>query len=317
MRKFTVKILMFGLLLLVVATLADYALSRQYRHTADYRFAVWNDIVQGGMQNDLIVMGSSRSWVHISPKILDSALNISSYNIGMDGSCIDRQIPRYKMYRKRNAKPKVIVQNVDWNSTLQNGPRDKYLQSQYYPYFFDADMRRIAIGPEEFSFFEMWVPLFRYLNHSNLGRTLRDISSLSDAEYSVEKGYRGFDQTWDGSNLKKIDSIYFKYNPSSLNEFCSYLADCQKDSVKVVFVYAPFYVEGRKKVANLQEFYSLFDSVACEYDVSILDYLGNDICSDTAFFYNAMHLNRRGAEKFSRMLAHDLDSILTGPFFGR
>lgn len=118
MRKFTVKILMFGLLLLVAATLADYALSRQYRHTADYRFAVWNDIIQGGMQNDLIVMGSSRSWVHISPKILDSALNISSYNIGMDGSCIDRQIPRYKMYRRRNAKPKVIVQNVDWNSTL-------------------------------------------------------------------------------------------------------------------------------------------------------------------------------------------------------
>ena len=313
MRKFIVKILKFGLLLFVVAAVADYVLSKQYHQTADYRYAVWNDIVKGGMQNDLIVMGSSRSWVHISPKILDSALNISSYNIGMDGSCIDRQIPRYKMYRKRNAKPKVIIQNVDWNSTLQNGERDKYLMSQYYPYFFDADMRKIAIGPEEFGFFEMWVPLFRYLNHSNLGRTIRDIRGLSNAEFSVEKGYRGFDQSWDGLALKKIDSIYFKYNQSSLIEFCDYLADCQKDSVKVVFVYAPFYVGGRKKVVNLQEFYSLFESVAREYNVTILDYLENDICTDTAFFYNAMHLNRRGAEKFTRMLARDLDSILIQP----
>ena len=310
MRKFVVKILKFGLLLFVVATLADYVLSKQYHQTNDYRYAVWNDIIKGGMQNDLIVVGSSRSWVHISPKILDSALNISSYNLGMDGSCIDRQIPRYKMYRKRSAKPKVIVQNVDWNSTLQNGGRDKYMMEQYYPYFFNADMRKIVIGPEEFGFLELWMPLFRYLEHSNLYKIAQDIRSLSNAEYSVEKGYRGFERNWDGSQLRKIDTIYFKYNQSSLTEFCDYLDECQKDSVKVVFVYAPLYVEGLKKVANLQEFYSLFDSVAKEHNVTILDYFGNDICRDTVFFYNATHLNRRGAEIFTRMLARDLDSVL-------
>ena len=131
MRKFVVKILLFLVLLLAVAIPADIFLSRQFYDTADYRYAVWNDILKGGLDNDIVIMGSSRSWVQMSPQVLDSILHTSSYNIGIDGSCIDRQIPRYKMYCKYNRKPKVIVQNVDWGSTLQNDERNDYLIEQY------------------------------------------------------------------------------------------------------------------------------------------------------------------------------------------
>ncbi len=309
MKRFLAKILVFVFVLLVLAIPADIIMTRQFSDTTDFRYAVWNDILKGGMKNDIVVMGSSRSWVQISPQILDSVLHTNTYNIGMDGSCIDRQIPRYKIYRKYNAKPKIILQEVGWGSTLQYGGRDSYLIEQYFPYFYNADMREMVIKPEGFDFFDFWMPMVRYVRYKNLGQILHVVRGLSNPEMDVKKGYKGIEKDWDGSHLDKIDSIYFRYNESSLVEFCDYLADCNKDSVQVVFVYPPFYADGTQKVVNLTEFYSLFDSVADEYNVRILNYLEDEMCSDTAYFYNAMHLNKRGSEKFSRILAHDLDSI--------
>ena len=45
-----------------------------------------------------------------------------------------------------------------------------------------------------------------------------------------------------------------------------------------------------------------------KYDIPILDYTYMDICYDTTYFYNAMHLNALGADLFSEKLAHDLAS---------
>ena len=55
--------------------------------------------------------------------------------------------------------------------------------------------------------------------------------------------------------------------------------------------------------------WAMYRNMASICDAQILDYTHNPICYDTAYFYNAQHLNRKGAEKFSRILAHDLDSL--------
>ena len=41
----------------------------------------------------------------------------------------------------------------------------------------------------------------------------------------------------------------------------------------------------------------------------ILNYTYDPISYDTNFFYNATHLNKTGAELFTRKLAHDIDSL--------
>ena len=309
MKKFITRILLFAIILLALAILADIFLSKQFYETTDYRYAVWNDILKGNMDNDIIIMGSSRSWVQISPQILDSVLRTNTYNIGMDGSCIDRQIAMYKIYRKYNKKPKLIIQNVDWLATLQNGTHTDYLLEQYYPYFYNADMREFVIPVERFDFFDLYIPLLRYYRYTNMKETIEMIRGLSNPEWGVEKGYKGMERKWNGSKLENVDSLYFEYDQSSLEEFCDYLSECKKDSIQVIFVYTPAYVEGVQKVVNMSDFYNLFDSVANEYNVVVLDYLNNEICSDKAYFYNAMHLNKHGAEKFSQILAHDIDSL--------
>ena len=55
--------------------------------------------------------------------------------------------------------------------------------------------------------------------------------------------------------------------------------------------------------------YAMYDSIARKYDIPILDYNYDPISYDTAYFYNAMHSNKKGAELFSVKLTHDIDSL--------
>lgn len=54
---------------------------------------------------------------------------------------------------------------------------------------------------------------------------------------------------------------------------------------------------------------ALYREIADRNSFPFLDYSNDPICYDTLNFYNAMHLNARGANLFSAELAHDLNSL--------
>ena len=56
--------------------------------------------------------------------------------------------------------------------------------------------------------------------------------------------------------------------------------------------------------------FAIYQSLADRYGCQILNYTYDSISHDTLNFYNASHLNRRGAELFSTKLAHDLKELL-------
>ena len=85
--------------------------------------------------------------------------------------------------------------------------------------------------------------------------------------------------------------------------------ECQDDRVKVIFVHSPMYIEATNKIDDTAAMWTMYRNLANKYDIPILNYSHDSICYDTSLFYNAQHLNRKGAERFSRMLAKDLDSM--------
>ncbi|MBO7481730.1 MAG: hypothetical protein J6T63_06450 [Bacteroidales bacterium] len=305
MKRFFVKISVYLLGIVLAALIIDWIISSRFFDSNDYKFAAWNDIINGGMDNDIVIMGSSRAWVHISPAIIDSILNTKSYNIGIDGACIESQITRYNLYRYYNKKPQVILQNVDWASTLENEANEQYLIQQYLPYFYNKGMRKEVLPNAGFKFMDMYIPLLRYIRYWNL----YDAYICADITEPVVRGYRGFDRKWDGKRLEAIDTLHFSYYNESKELFCKYVKQCRDENIKVVFVYSPCYIGATSKVDNIQEFYDVFDSIATQYECIILDYFHSPICYDTTYFYNAMHLNKIGSEIFSTTLAHDLDSL--------
>src|SRR5688500_16946576 len=91
---------------------ADYVVSQGLRKTRFNEFSEWNDIFSGSINTDIIITGSSRASVHIDPRIIDSAFQSKSYNLGMDGYGFHLQNCRLKTYLKYNQPPKIIIHSL-------------------------------------------------------------------------------------------------------------------------------------------------------------------------------------------------------------
>lgn len=118
------------------------------------------------------------------------------------------------------------------------------------------------------------------------------------------------DRHWDGSEFEKIKEIKFAPNDTTAMMFDNYLAKAKAEGIKVVLIYTPQYIGATQKTSNQTFMHEWYQQIADKYDFPILDYTYMDICQDTTYFYNAMHLNRKGAEIFSDSLANDLKGIV-------
>ena len=292
MKKFIFSIIVFCL----IPYIADFALSALVQRSSNREVESWYDLMHSQIDADLIVMGNSRAWVQISPTILDSILGVETYNLGMDGSCINRQIHKYHLFRKYNRKPKMIVQTLDaWSLGYKTG----YEREQLYPYFWNWNMREEFFESEPFTFWEKYIPMYRF----------RSFMPLRRGPKTLIKGYQGMDRPWDGSVFEKVKSITFTPNDTTIKMFDDSLAKAKAEGITVVLVFTPQYIGATEKTTNQAYMHEYYNRFASKYDFPIVDYTYMDICYDTAYFYNAMHLNRKGAEIFSDSLANALKRL--------
>lgn len=295
MRRFVTKFLICLVVLLGVLSAFDYLLTKRLQSSHQREYASWNDIMHGKASADVIIMGNSRAWAQYSPQILDSILHMDTYNIGIDGSPINRQIKKYQLYRRYNKKPKIIIQNIDFCTI---GTIEGYERHQYFPYFWNHDFRRTLFPDEHFSLAEKIIPFYRY---SHFG-----IRNLFKQPVNLTKGYHGNEIPWDGSELARKKPFRFSPDSIAVEMFEKYLKVAQEEGVRVFLVFAPVYIEATNKLENLEEMYSFYSSLAEKYSAEIIDFNFDEISLDTTFFYNATHLNRKGAELFSRKLGDEL-----------
>lgn len=303
MKQFLKSISISIIIAFVICLVLDYAISDYLQHTHWRKYDTWTKIVNGEFQdNDLLIFGSSRAWVQYSPTILDSVLGVNSYNMGIDGSSADRQILRWRLYKKfHNKKPKYIIQNIDYVSTL--GKTNGYERDQFFPFILNTEFRGEVYNCESLSLAEKYIPMYRYVKYG-----LYNILTPEPAPSC--KGYEGQYWKWDGRKLREIENIPFACDSTGYVIFEEFLTDAiRNDSIKVIFVMSPMYYGVKDKAMQLDKMYQIYGNIANKYDIPILDYTFCEISKDTSNFYNAMHLNKKGAELFSTKLSNDLQAF--------
>ena len=120
------------------------------------------------------------------------------------------------------------------------------------------------------------------------------------------KGYRGNNWAADFSSFKKIDSIDYAQNHQAIYIFNQFLQKCKNDNVEVILVSAPMYFKVKSKIRKYNNLIQLFKNMSNINHLKFFDYTNDSICLDSTCFYNALHLNKKGAEKFTLKLAVDL-----------
>ena len=301
MKRFINKILSWCATFFIVLVILDVSLSRLIQTSRQKEYASWNDIVHGKSSADVIVMGNSRALVQFSPQVLDTVLRKETYNIGIDGSAINRQINKYHAYRHFNKKPSVILQNVDfWTIDMTTG----FERHQYFPYFWIPFIRQSIFPNEPFSFWEKYLPFYRY---SHFG-----VRNLFKEPRTLTKGYLGNDNSWDGRELAQQGLFSFEPDTLATVMFEEYLQEAQDEGIQVFLVFAPVYIGATMKLQNINEMYSFYSTLAERYGAIVIDYTFDDISRDTSYFYNATHLNKMGAELFSKKIGLEIKNLLPG-----
>lgn len=310
MKKFILRLIVFVITLYVFAIGVDFVISKGLRESGIRKYVVWTEIINSRASSDILILGSSRAWCQYDTKIIEDTLMHTAYNLGIDGHPIDYQLIRYGFYRKYNDKPKYIIQNIDF-STIDIRD-DGYEREQFFPFINEHFLVNQIKVDKNISLIDRFIPLVRYYGYrDNIQNGIMSFIGKKDFDDSgLYKGFRSNDLIWNESNLFEIDSIKFSYNNKPLIMFEEYLKQAKKENIEVILVSAPIHNKVLEKIQNANELNSFFLSIAKKYDLKLFDYKYDEMCQDTLNFYNGTHLNKRGAEMFTKKLVKDLKEII-------
>jgi hypothetical protein len=316
MAKFILKIVVYSTLIGLLAIGTDALLSNMLRQTKEYpgEFEVMNDIYASKAVCDVAIYGSSRAWNHVDPRILHDSLQLSFYNFGINGQNFWLQHLRHREFLAYNVRPTYILMSLDM-FTFQ--PKNElYNTMQFYPYMlWNENVRTYTKSYLGFKTMDYYVPLVRYSGKRKalsaiVNNTLGPNRNAPNFRF---RGFTGLDKPWtdDFDNAKsKLGFYRVEVDGSLIKLFDEFLNECAMLNIKVILVYSPEYIQGQEFVANRDSIFTIFQAAARKYKLHFLDYSQDELCKSKELFFNASHLNKTGADIFSRKLAHDLQPIL-------
>lgn len=276
------------------------------------KYSTWNDIYSGELHPDIVAVGSSRVWLGYNTYVLDSMLHCNSHNLGLDGHYIDFQLIRYDTYRRYNAKPKVVLMNVDCLSTLGITADSRYEREQFFPYFFDDTLISRVAAIKQITWIDRHVPLVRYFGYRDeFEWGIESFFGKKDFfDGGMHKGYRGDGGRLGLGPIVDVDTmVKVGANKQAVELLDSFAKRTNEEGIRLVFVKSPVFEPLLNKISNVDENDSIFEKIAEKYQIPILDYYHSAVSQDKTNFMTPSHLNKKGSELFTMELCHDLDSL--------
>src|ERR1051325_8102058 len=87
--KFFLKALLISFILILFLSIEAYLADEGLRKSSLPLYNEWNNLYRPESAATILIQGSSHARVQISPLILDSMLQTTSYNCGIDGYMFD------------------------------------------------------------------------------------------------------------------------------------------------------------------------------------------------------------------------------------
>lgn len=311
MKKFLLKFLVGSVLVLVLAFGLDWLICRGLLKMDDYRFQDYAAMLEGGMENDILIMGNSRGKSHFDTRVIDSLSQGRSFNISIGGYPINAQLLKYRLYREHNRKPDLIIQNIDYLTIqVMQDIRHQHESEQFFPLVYDKTMRK-ALREAGYGFLELNVPLYRFFGYQQVIKNglLEALHIKHYASRSSIKGFLPENGRWNGSELERMKTEQVTLSAEGKSLLEGFLAQCRADSIQVILVNSPFYAEARTKLIGYEDARECFEQVAEKYGCIYLDYTDTPECYDKNNFVVSVHLNSQAAEQFSTTLMDDLNSF--------
>jgi len=308
------KIIPFIIIMYVIACMSDRIIMSFIYKADSGNFVVWNKLLNGKINADIIIIGSSRAQFHFDSNAIAKLTNNTVYNIGVSAAHLEMQTPTTLLYYKHNKPPKVLIISLDINS-MEQAPV-VFEPFQYLPYLSeDILFNKLALLDDDFIKYK-YIPLYgvalfkKELFSEAFSKNARRIRQFRDKN----NGYVERDLNWtnDFEEFKRsnINGIRYKVEDKYLRELELIIQLAKKHNTKVILVYSPEYLDGQLLTINRNDIFDIFKKTAIKYNVSFWDYSNLPINGNKYYFYNSQHLNKRGVAVFVNEFALKLNDFI-------
>lgn len=251
---------------------------------------------------DILIFGSSRVSHHYDPKIFQDSLGMSCFNCGYDGNGIllnycnfniitNRYLPKYIMYDVAPKFDYLIGDNITYLRRLRPFYTRKNVVKDMICEIDKTEKVKCRSSFYRYNSLSVSLILNNYANNRlkfiNGYFPLNGIMLKEPEEYS-----------YDEDPFQCLDSLKIKYLSKLIDE-------CRQKDITLIFCISPYY-----KRSDFKDYEPLFE-IAGRNNIPVLDYSTDSaICTDPSLFSDGTHLNKAGAEKYSRLVVSDIKDLL-------
>lgn len=301
------RIILFTTLSLGLAYSIHHMLIAGLRISQADDFQVWNQLLDGQINSEVLILGSSRALVQFDCTVIEGMTRHSCFNLGLDGSMVNLQEPLFQTYLRYNKFPKTVIQVVGLTDLTLGKPYRPY---QYIPYLGEKVIYKnlVSLYPDFVRF--KHVPLYGFVIYKNklLNPAIQGLLPTHLQRPRLSKRVKGFlavDEQWN-NDFDQFTKIYPKGQnidiaPQSVKALKSIIETCKKHNINVILVFPPAYYEAFDYIPNTRDVIALYRDISTKYNIQFLDYSQNPITRQKSYFYNTQHLNKTGAEYFSKI----------------
>lgn len=278
----------------ILAWCVDHASNRESLTNAPKIRAM----ISRGVEDSVLVMGTSRAERHYVPSILEDTLGVTVYNVGLGAT--------YSIYSQYFLLAHIVETGHLPSYILLDVYPDTFLETSrpfagniYFAPFIGRNRNADTIFKLEKSHILYQIShLYRYSP-----KTLPYI--LGVIFYSeLDPALKGFRPLEPSKNpVEPIESEFGRVDSCKMSFLQRFYSLCQRHNIKLVLCASPMFVAGR------QDIYAPIAQFAAEQNLTFFDYtyLYED---DPSRFRDPEHLVESGARTFSQRVASDLKGLL-------
>ena len=304
----------FLALVAVIALVTNAIITIGLRGIKTSAFGASNLIMQGKVNAQVVITGSSRALVQYDPRAIEAASGRTAFNLGRNGAQTDMQVAFFKAYLAHNRKPEIVLHNLDAFSFVTS--REVFDPAQYMPYIDDPSLYTALHKINPAIWKSRYVPLYGYVVEDMNFTWIRGLTGFFGWS-PPEDYFLGFNprhQYWttafESYKAANPKGVSFAIEPTGIEDIEDLIRTCEQNGIQLILVYAPEYGEMQTLTSNRAQIFAKFQDLADRYHVPLWDYSNWEYKDNHEYFYNSQHLNITGAAVFSADLALRLEQFI-------
>lgn len=296
-KKYIIKNILFLAIGIVILYIIDYPISIALRPLGQN--IVWKNIYENKIDADIVFFGSSRALRTFDAGFIEKATKIKSYNLGITNAKIEISTLCLHEYLKHcTHKPKYAFLEVGYLTMDSTNNFDNHFQ--LFPYLlFNREGFNFIKNYNGFKEYYLYLPLIRY---SGYFKKLANMSMFYKGE-NPEYGFFPYDWHWNQyvSFTSQDSTRVIPLTKSKKKYLDSFVELCRNNEIELYLIYVPEHKNYPKYYCNKDSIIEYYRNYAQNNDLGFKDFSADTIFNkDTALFYNVEHVNKKGAEKFTK-----------------